>query len=254
MRELVLKTVQQAGEILMRYFKSDRRLALMRGAVKEVSTRYDKMVDEFIFKALSKEYPSYNFLTEERGLVDRASTRTWVIDSLDGTVNFAYGNPLFTICVALLEKGKPIASAIHAPALGELYWAERGKGAFLDKHRIGVTEIDDLGKSYVYVCEGGERNRERVKQIISRMYARVVDLRKLGSAGLEAAWVAAGRAEGYVTTQLEAWDVAAGVLLVEEAGGRVTDFRGKPWRPERSDLVFSNGRIHTQLLKLVEGL
>jgi myo-inositol-1(or 4)-monophosphatase len=254
MKKFLIETTKRAGKILMRYFRADSKLTLMRGSVKEVTTKYDKMVDQFILKTLKKKFPKYNFLTEESGLIDKKSDYTWVIDSLDGTVNFAYGNPLFSICLALLKKNQPILGIIYAPALNELYYAEKNKGAFLNNRRIRVTKINDLSKSYVYVCEGGDKNRQQTVKIMAKIYPEVVDLRKLGSAGLECAWLAAGRAEGYVTTAIEPWDVAAGVLIVREAGGRVTNFYGKPWQPIRSDLVFSNSRIHQKLINLVKNL
>lgn len=131
---------------------------------------------------------------------------------------------------------------------------KKNKGAFLNGKRIKVTRIKDLAKSYVYVCEGGDKNRKRTVKVIAKIYPQVVDLRKLGSAGLECAWLAVGRAEGYVTTAIEPWDVAAGVILVQEAGGRVTNFQGRPWQPIRSDLVFSNTKIHQKLVNLIKGL
>lgn len=257
MKRELIQIIQKAGKILMRYFRADAKLTSMRGSVKGVTTRYDKMVEEFIVRAL-RNLPAgekkYNFLTEESGLIDKGSDYTWVIDSLDGTVNFACGNPLFSICIALLKKNKPILGIIYAPALNELYYTKKGKGAFLNGRRIKVTKINDLAKSYVYICEGGEKGRARTNKVMTKIYPRVIDLRKLGSAGLECAWLASGRAEGYVTTAIEPWDVAAGVILVQEAGGKVTNFCGKPWQPIRSDLVFSNAQIHQKLIKLIRNL
>jgi len=143
---------------------------------------------------------------------------------------------------------------IYAPALGELYFAEKSKGAFLNNKKIRVTDINDLAKSYTYQCEGGNKNRRHTLKVINKIYPQVIDLRKLSSTGLECAWVAAGRAEGYATTAIEPWDVAAGVVLVEEAGGKVTNFKGQLWQPVRSDLVFSNNKIHQKLVNLVKNL
>lgn len=125
MKKFLIKTIKEAGEILMRYFQIDAKLTLMRGSVKDVTTKYDKMVDRLIVRAISKEFPRHNFLTEESGLIDKKSDYTWVVDSLDGMVNFAYGSPLFSICIALLKQGKLVLGAIYAPALNELYYAEK---------------------------------------------------------------------------------------------------------------------------------
>lgn len=250
MKSFITKIAKEAGKILLKYFQTDRELARMRGSVKEVTTKYDKMVDRFIIEAIEEKFPEHNLLTEEGGSVDKGSDSTWVVDSLDGTVNFAYGNPIYSVCIALLKNDKPVLGVIYAPSLNELYFAQKGQNAFLNGKKIKVTEIDDLSQSYIYICEGGEKDRRRTVAILTTIYPEVVDVRKLGSAGIEAAWVAAGRAEGYVTTKIEPWDVAAGVILVEEAGGRVTDFQGNSWRPKRSDLIFSNGQAHQKLIDL----
>lgn len=114
-----------------------------------------------------------------------------------------------------------------------------------------ISQVSHLRQSYVFYCEGGEKDRLRTGRILSRIYPEVMDLRKLGSAGLETAWVAAGKGEAYVTTRIEPWDVAPGVLLVREAGGEVSDLEGNQWRPEQSDLLFSNRRIHQTMLDLL---
>jgi myo-inositol-1(or 4)-monophosphatase len=111
--------------------------------------------------------------------------------------------------------------------------------------------VSDLNQSYILYCEGGERNRKRTGSLLHKVYPHVTDIRKLGSAGLETAWVAAGKAEAYFTTAISPWDVAAGVLLVQEAGGEVSDFQGNPWKPQTSDLLFSNKKLHHEILGLL---
>ena len=175
-----------------------------------------------------------------------------IVDSLDGTVNFACGNPLFALCIALL-KGKRIeAGVIYCPAINELYFAEKGKGAFLNGKRISVSETGELGSSYLYLCEGGEKNRNITAELLNKVYPEVLDVRKLGSAGIEAAWVALGRGDAYITTSIEPWDVAPGVLIVKEAGGKVSDFNGNEWKPERSNMIFSNKKLHSKLVEIVK--
>jgi myo-inositol-1(or 4)-monophosphatase len=117
--------------------------------------------------------------------------------------------------------------------------------------RIKVSHIADLNRSYIIYCEGGSKDRDRTGILLRSVYPHVTDIRKLGSAGLETAWVASGRGEAYFTTAIEPWDVAAGVLLVIEAGGTASDFSGNPWKPERGDFLFSNGLFHEPLLELL---
>jgi myo-inositol-1(or 4)-monophosphatase len=253
-REFAIELVTRAGNELVSHFREDRELRALRRTVKGITTKYDKEMDEVFVKAISEKYPAFNIWTEESGDIDRGSEYTWIADPLDGTVNFALGNPLFCVTLALLRKEEPILGVTYAPAIDELFVAEKGKGAFLNLERISVSTSERLEDCYVYFCEGGDEDRLRTGKINALVYPRVRDLRKLGSASLEAAWIACGRGDAYITTKIEPWDIAAGVLLVREAGGKVTDFRGEAWRAQRSDLVFSNGRVHERILELVRGL
>lgn len=252
-KDFLLKLAKREGNSLLKYFNHSRGRGMqaIRGSVKGVTTKYDKIIDKSIISAIKKAFPSHNILTEESGFIDRNSRFTWIIDSLDGTVNFACGNPLFALCIALVKENQLIMGVIYAPAIKELYFAEKGKGAFLNNKKIHVSKTGTMDKSYVYMCEGGEKNRKRTALLLNSVYPRVLDVRKLGSAGIEAAWVALGRGEGYITTSIEPWDVAPGVLLVKEAGGRVTDFKGNEWQAKRSDMIFSNSLLHPYLKQIV---
>ena len=222
-----------------------------RSSAKAAATRYDKMADNVLVKAIRDEYPSHSLLTEEGGMIDGEPDWLWLVDSLDGTGNYANWNPMFCVCLALRHKGELVLGVIYAPAIDEFYVAQRGDGAFLDGSPVRVSGVSELGESYLFYCEGGERDRKRTGDLLARVYPEVVDIRKLGSAGLESAWVAAGRGEAYFTTSIEPWDVAAGALLVSEAGGRVSDLSGGPWNGRKADLLFSNGRTHGRLLDIL---
>ena len=236
---------------MLSHFGEDEQLLKLRYSVKAAVTKYDKMVDELIIREIRQKYPDHSLLTEESGWLKGDPDWLWIVDSLDGTSDFASSNPLFSVCIAVVHKGELVLGVIYAPAINEFYLAEKGNGANLNQRRIHVSEISELGGSYLFYCEGGEKDRLRTGRLLSNVYLEVTDVRKLGSAGLETAWVAAGRGEAYFTTKIEPWDVAPGVLLVQEAGGEVTDFKGNPWKLETSDLLFSNGRVHTTLLNLL---
>jgi len=251
MRDFVENLAKTAGEVLLSHFAEDEGLLRLRASAKEAATKYDKLVDELIIKEIKEKYPRHSLLTEENGFVNGDPDWLWIVDSLDGTGNFASSNPLFSVCIAVMHKGELVLGTIYAPAIKEFYLAEKGNGAYLNQRRIRASDISKLQQSYVLYCEGGEKDRLRTQSLLSKVYPEVVDIRKLGSAGLETAWVAAGKADAYFTTEIDAWDVAAGVLLVREAGGRVTDFRGNAWKPERSDLLFSNGKLHSAILGLL---
>ncbi|MGA2671476.1 MAG: inositol monophosphatase family protein [Dehalococcoidia bacterium] len=165
--------------------------------------------------------------------------------------DFANFNPFFSVCLALMHQNELLLGVIYAPAIDEFYFAENGKGAYLNGVRIRVSDVSDLSQAYILYCEGGERNRGRTGKLLHKVYPLVTDIRKLGSAGLETAWVAAGKGEAYFTTKIEPWDVAPGVLLVQEAGGKVSDFQGHPWQPQTNDLLFSNKKLHGKILSLL---
>jgi len=235
-------------------FKKEKELLSMRTTSKEAATRYDNESDKLIIEEIRNKYPEHNILTEESGLEDKNSDYLWIVDSLDGTGNFANYNPLFSVCIALLKNKELKLGAIYAPAIDEFYFAEKSKGAFLNNERISVSEVSSLEKSYIIFCEGAEKDRQRTSKIMNKIYPQVTDHRKIGSAGVETGWVASGKVDGYWTTRIEPWDVAAGVLLIQEAGGKVTDFKGNPWTPERKDLVCSNGKIHPKMKKEISNL
>lgn len=251
MEKFIKELVKAAGDYLLDNFKKDRELIRLRTSAKAAVTKYDKIADQLIIERIRKKYPNHSILTEESGLKKGNSDWLWIVDSLDGTGNFANGNPLFSVCIALVKKNKLELGTIYAPAIDEFYFAQKGKGAYSKQRRIKVSKIPNLKSSYIFYCEGNEKNRKRLAKIINKIYPQITDLRKLGSAGLETAWVAAGRGEAYFTTKIDPWDVAPGVLLVKEAGGKVTDFKGNPWKPIRSNLLFSNKKIHQQLLNLL---
>ena len=243
---------RKAGDVLMKHFRQDYSLFSLRSTAKEASVRYDKDVDRLIIAEIKRHYPHHSLLTEESGFLQGDPDWLWIVDSLDGTGNFANFNPFFSVCIALMHKSELLLGTMYAPAINEFYFAEKGKGAYLNGGRIRVSDITDLSQSYIFYCEGGEKDRSKTGKIISRVYPHVMDMRKLGSAGLEIAWVAAGRGEAYLTTKIEPWDVAPGVLLIQEAGGGVSDFHGDSWKLQTSDLLFSNGKVHQELLDLIK--
>lgn len=250
-KDLIESVARKAGDALMKHFRRDWALLKERNTAKEAATKDDEEVDSLIIEEIRRYYRRHSLLTEERGFLKGDPDWLWIVDSLDGTGNFANFNPLFSVCIALMHRSELLLGAIYAPAIDELYLAEKGKGAYLNGVKIQVSDVSDLGQSYILYCEGGDKDRGRTGQLLHKVYPHVTDIRKLGSAGLEAAWVAAGKREAYFTTRIEPWDVAAGVLLVQEAGGKVSDFQGNLWQPQTGDLLFSNGKLHQTILSLL---
>lgn len=251
MKTFIKNLTKKAGDYLETNFKKEKGLINLRTTSKEAALKHDRITDKMMIKEIKNSFPDHGILTEESGFIKGKSDWLWIVDSLDGTGNFANHNPLFSVCVALLYKNDLRFGAVFAPALKEFYFAQKGKGAFLNGKRIKVSEIEKIKESYVVYCEGNEKNKKRLARIINNIYPKVKDLRKIGSAGIETAWVAAGKADAYFTTRIDPWDVAAGVLLVKEAGGKISDFKGHPWQVVQSDLLFTNKKLHNKILRLI---
>ncbi len=250
-KNIAILAAKTAGEFLLKNFRKHKELISERGVSKEISTKFDKKGDEIIRDIITRNFPEHSLLTEESGLSEKSSEHLWIVDSLDGSGNFALGNPFFGISIAYLYRGETKLGVIYLPYLDELYTAEKGKGAFMNGKKISVSGVDSIEKSYILTCEGGEKDNRRISEINYRLHARVKDLRKLGSACAEACYVASGRAEAYITTSIYPWDVAAGVLIVQEASGKATDFEGNPWKIEQMDLIISNGRVHNEIIGIL---
>ncbi len=251
MEEFIKKITAEAGKKLIDRFKKEKNLFSVREDSKAVVTKHDKEIDIFLIKEIEKKYPKHSILTEESGMKDQGSDYLWIIDSLDGSGNFANGNPLFSVCIALFYKGENILSTTYAPVIEEFYFAKKDKGAFLNNKRIRVSDVKRLKKSYVAFCDGFEKDREKLSKDLGNVFQKVTDLRKIGSAGVETGWLASGRLDGFVMFEGDPWDMASGVLIVEEAGGKVTDFDGRFWQNKRGSFIFSNNHIHSQLKKIL---
>jgi myo-inositol-1(or 4)-monophosphatase len=250
-KELINSLTRKAGDTLLKQFRQDWALLKERSTAKEAATKYDKEVDRLIIEEIKRHYPHHSLLTEESGFLQDDPDWLWIVDSLDGTGDFANFNPFFSVCLALMHQSELLLGTIYAPAIDEFYFAEKGNGAYLNGVKIQVSDISNLSQSYIFYCEGGEKDRGRTGELLNKVYPLVTDIRKLGSAGLETAWVAAGKGEAYFSTRIEPWDVAPGVLLVQEAGGRVSDFHDNPWKPQTGDLLFSNNKLHEGILSLL---
>ena len=159
LNEFITGLTREAGRVLMDYFRHDQRLINLRSTAKDAATKYDRLMDLFIVEKIRKTYPEHSLLTEESGHHAANPDWLWIVDSLDGTGNFANQNPFFSVCIALVYKSELVLGTIYAPAINEFYLAERGKGAYLNQKRIVVSNIGQLQKSYLFYCEGGDKNR-----------------------------------------------------------------------------------------------
>lgn len=244
----------EAGQYLVQlYHKQNPAEGKQRTSPKAMKLTEDKTIDQWLINRIQAQYPKHDILTEESGLIHGREHNNilWIIDPIDGSVNFSTHNPFFAISLAIQINGELIIGVIEAPLLGEQFVAVAGQGASCNGQPIHVSTTAQLSNAYLVSCDGGLIDRaQSLHHLITPFYTQVKDLRKLGSAALECTWVAAGRADAYITMAIDPWDVAAGVLLVQEAGGKVTTFTGQPWQPKQLDFVCSNGLLHERFNSL----
>jgi len=251
MRETLLTIARAAGDVLMRHYGTLRRgdASLKDGNRRDLVSQADLDAEAYI-KAQIPD--SDDLLTEESPARDHGSRRQWIVDPLDGTVNFLHGIPFWGVSIAVLEDGEFLAGVIHAPALEQTFTAERGKGAHLNGERIDVSTTAALGDSIVATGFAYARNELPDHNIdnFEKVCRAAAGVRRMGAAALDLAYTACGRLDGFWELHLNPWDVAAGILLVREAGGTVTDFSGGEDAVRMlhgRNLIASNGRIHDEL-------
>lgn len=251
------KMAHDASDELKQNFRKDKPLE--RGTVKDVKIVYDMVSDNIIREILENKYPEHSYVTEETGLKDKGSEYLWIIDPLDGTGNFASQNPLFSVSIALWKNNSPVMGIIDAPMMQERFVAVNGFGAFhidflrKEQKEVRVSDIDKTRNAYGVYCEGGVNDKNRSLDLFGKYFIQLKDVRKLGSAALELAFVGTGRSESYMTTSISLWDIAAGIIFVSEAGGKILHFDGSPYEwaefdfRRKFDLLATNGKVKIEL-------
>ena len=219
----------------------------------DLVTIADREAEALIRKRIRGNWPSHDVLGEEEGLVDTGSDYRWYVDPLDGTTNFAHGFPVFCTSIALEHKGARIAGVIYDPTRDELFAAEQGGGAYLNQQRIQVSNTAKLAESLLGTgFPSYKRHKNPNIHFYHQITLRSHGVRRAGSAALDLCCVASGRFDGFWELNLNPWDTAAGVLLVEEAGGKVSDFLGGPFQSASRETLATNGILHTALLQEFE--
>lgn len=251
-KEISLK----AGKSLLSNFKivTDGEVKTIKG---DICTKADLDSEQIILNAIKKKFPDHEILSEESGLTknSKGSKYKWYIDPLDGTINFAAKIPLWGTSIALAKSGELIASAIYLPALNELFWAQKGNGAFLGNERIFVNKEDDF-YNFIFSCKGWPRGQDEKLKILE-LFSKFTEFsnspRNFGSCVMALPYLAFGSFSVVLTWELNPWDIAAGILLVEEAGGKVTDLDGNPYNLEQKyvSILATNGKLHNETFKKV---
>jgi len=249
LKNILQKAAREAGQLMKERFNSGFRIDNKDG-VNDLVTEVDHASEKLIMDIIRTEFPDHFILSEEVGEIKMDSAYKWIIDPIDGTVNYANGIPICCVSIGVEHEGKMILGAVFNPFIDEFFFAEKGAGAFMNEKRIRVSEKDSVSHSclvtgfpYTYLD-----SQNGPLEVFSRLIRKGIPVRRLGSAAIDLCWVAAGRFDGFYEHKLNAWDSAAGFLLVEEAGGKVTDFEGNPYSPYQPHIVATNGKIHTELL------
>lgn len=247
--EIAVETAREAGALLMDYL--DRPLhAMQKGERADLVTDADRASEQLIVERLRKEFPRSTIIGEESGTHAGPSTDRWYVDPLDGTTNFTHRYPVFSVSIAYEQAGELCAGVVYAPFYDELFVAERGAGAKLGERTLRVSAVEQIGEALV--CTGFHpSNLVRNSEYFRVMSDVAQAVRRDGSAALDLASVAIGRFDGFWEFDLSAWDVAAGALIVREAGGLLSQIDGSPFRVAGRAILATNGRIHDQMLRVV---
>jgi myo-inositol-1(or 4)-monophosphatase len=253
---VMFTAARKAGRSLARDFGEVEQLQVsLKGPANFVSAA-DHRAEEIIHAELSRARPGYSFLMEERGEIKGDDpTHRWIVDPLDGTTNFLHSIPIFSISIALEREGELVAGLIYNPATDETFTAEKGKGAFInDRRRLRVAARSELTASVI--CTGvphaGRPGHDLFLKELRAIMAASAGIRRTGSAALDLAWTAAGRFDGFWERDLRPWDIAAGMVILREAGGYMSDANGKDRILEEGTIVAGNETIHAKLLKLLK--
>ena len=252
LQQTLLEAVHAGAAQLQHFFNKEYTISHKEG-VNNLVTEADHASEAAIIEVIRRQFPDHFILSEETGALEQNSPYKWIIDPIDGTINFSKGIPICCVSIGVEKEGEMILGAVYSPFLNELYLAEKGKGATCNGKPISVSNQTEVlhsclvtGFPYTYLdMPNGPL------EVFERFIRKGVPVRRLGSAAIDLCWVAAGRFDGFYEHKLQAWDSAAGFLIVEEAGGRVTDFNNNPYSPYQPQLVASNGKIHEELLDVI---
>ena len=254
LKTTLIKAAEAGAAELKHFFNGEFKISNKEG-INNLVTEADHAAEKAIIDVIRKEYPDHFILSEESGEIRSGSEFKWIIDPIDGTVNFSNGIPICCVSIGLEKSGEMLLGCVYNPIMDEFYFAQKGMGAFLNDKKISVSSKNEVIKSclvtgfpYTYLDEPNGP-----LEVFEKLIRKGIPVRRLGSAAIDLCWVAAGRFDGFYEHHLQAWDSAAGFLMVEEAGGKVTDFKGNPYSPYQPHLLATNGKIHDELRCIING-
>ena len=250
----MVKACRRAAKILIRDFGEIENLQVSLKGPGDFVTVSDKKVEKILIEELQKARPNYSILSEEIGKISNDESFKWIIDPIDGTANFLHGIPHFAISIGLEHDDEIICGIVYDPIKDEMFVAEKGNGSYLNNQRMRVSSRSKLKDCIVFT--GGPKFDSKNKELALEEYKKfsskiLIPIRKLGSASLDMAYVAAGRCDGFWQRNLNHWDIAAGIILVKEAGGFVTDFKGENQYIENKTILVTNSKINKEMIEVL---
>ena len=252
---VMIKACRKASKTLIRDFGEIENLQVSVKGPGDFVTASDKKVEKILIEELQKARPNYSILSEEIGKISNDESYKWIIDPIDGTANFLHGIPHFAISIGLEQDGEIICGIIYDPIKDEMFVAEKGNGSYLNNQRIRVSSRSKLKDCIIFT--GGPKKEEKDRETSLKEYYNFsskvqIPIRKLGSAALDMAYVAAGRCDGFWQKYLSYWDIAAGIILVKESGGLVTDYYGENKYLENKTLLVANSKINKEMIEVLK--
>ncbi len=256
MLNFAIETAREAGQVLLEKF--GRKIEISKKGNINLVTEADFASEKLIIEKISSYYPKHSILAEESGesnvaVIDGDSSWKWIIDPLDGTTNYAHGYPCFCVTIALEHKGEIVLGVTFDPTRDELFAAEKGQGATLNRRKVSVSETSELSEALIVT--GFPYNfaeKDNFAQHLTDFLVHSRGVRRDGSAAIDMAYVACGRFDGFWEEGLHPWDVAAGVLMIEEAGGRISYYDNSPFNIYTAPICASNGLIHSEMLEILK--
>jgi len=251
---VMVKVCRKAAKILIRDFGEIENLQVSLKGPGNFVTASDLKVEKILVEELQKARPTYSILSEEVGQINNDESFKWIIDPIDGTSNFLHGIPHFAISIGLEHNKEIICGIIYDPIKDEIFTAEKGNGAYLNNKRMRVSSRSKLKDCII--CTGGHKRESKDRELALEEYKKFsskvfIPIRKFGSASLDMAYVAAGRCDGFWQRNLNYWDIAAGIILIKEAGGFVTDFNGNDTYIESRTILATNSRINKEMIEVL---
>ena len=249
---LAVEAAKLGGEVLRQYYGKEKKIEY-KGEI-DVVTEADKQSERVVVDLLSSRFPHHSILAEEGGSWEKSSEYKWVVDPLDGTSNYAHDYPFFSVSIALEKRGEVIAGAVYHPILEELFIAEKGGGAYLNDRRIHVSKVTALKKALLSTGFPYDilKDPDEALGLFGNFIHASQGIRRDGSAALDLCYLAMGRFDGFWELRLNPWDTAAGVLIVTEAGGRVSNFEGQTFSIYEDNILASNGLLHEGMMEVIK--